>query len=148
MFEEKIKDLETKGITVTHTSPADGFVEVGITPFNEENQDFILEILGSDEVKVVDGIMAVTYTDELMSTTFVVDGEPLIASDAATSELYDPSIAEAQVVSAPQEAADANVISTQEDLKDEEKGVSPIAMAAGAAALLGLGAVIFKKKTV
>lgn len=142
LFEEKLKEIENKGITVTHTSPGDGYVEVGITPFNEVNEKYIIEILGSDEVKVIDGTMAVTLTDELMSTT----SAPVSAPDAATSGLAEEEAAEAQVVSAPDQAADAKVISAKDDVK-EEKGISPIAIGAGAAILLGLGAVLFKKKT-
>ncbi|WP_019230198.1 hypothetical protein [Sedimentibacter sp. B4] len=142
LFEEKLKEIEEKGITVTHTYPADGYVEVGITPFNEENQKYIIEILGSDEVEVVDGIMAITLTDELMSTTSAPDVKT--APDAATSGPAEEAAPEAQVVS----ATDAKVISAKDDVK-EEKGISPLAIGAGAAAavLLGIGAVLFKKKT-
>lgn len=141
LFEEKLKEINEKGITVTHTYPADGYVEVGITPFNEENQKYIIEILGSDEVEVVDGIMAVTLTDELMSTTSAPDVKTVSAPDAATSGLAEEAAPEAQVVS----ATDAKVISAKDDVK--EKGISPLAIGAGAAVLLGIGAVLFKKKT-
>jgi hypothetical protein len=141
LFEEKLKEIENKGISVTHTFPADGFVEVGITPFNEENQKYIIELLGSDEVEVVDGVMAVT----LMSTQSVTDAQTVSAPDAATSGLAEEDAAEAQVVSAP-EATDAKVISAKDDVK-EAKGISPLAIGAGAAILLGIGAVLFKKKT-
>nr|WP_312579787.1 hypothetical protein [Sedimentibacter sp.] len=149
LFEEKVKEIEEKGITVTHTSPADGYIEVGITPFNEENQNYIIEILGSDEVKVVEGIMAVTYTDELKNTTSVVGLEPVIAPDAATSGFYEGNIAESQIVSTPEEATDAKTISVQENakVKDDVKNISPIAIVLGVVALLGLGTVFFKKKT-
>lgn len=140
LFEEKLKEIEEKGITVTHTYPADGYVEVGITPFNEENKKYIIEILGSDEVEVVDGIMAITLTDELMSTTSAPDVKT--APDAATSGPAEEAAPEAQVVS----ATDAKVISAKDDVK-EEKGISPLAIGAGAAVLLGIGAVLFKKKT-
>ncbi len=145
LFEEKLKEIEEKGITVTHTYPADGYVEVGITPFNEENQKYIIEILGSDEVEVVDGIMAVTLTDELMSTTSVTDVKTVSAPDAATSGPAEEDAPEAQVVSAA-EATDTNVISAKDEVKDA-KGISPLAIGAGAVALLGIGAVLFKKKT-
>nr|WP_300093804.1 hypothetical protein [Sedimentibacter sp.] len=146
LFEEKLKEIEEKGITVTHTYPADGYVEVGITPFNEENQKYIMGILGSDEVQVVDGIMAVTLTDELMSTTSAPDVKTVSAPDAATSGPAEEAAPEAQTVSAPEQATDAKVISANDDVK-EAKGISPLAIGAGAAALLAIGAVLFKKKT-
>jgi hypothetical protein len=141
LFEEKLNEIENKGISVTHTFPTDGFVEVGITPFNEENQKFIIELLGSDEVEVVDGVMAVT----LMSTQSVTDAQTVSAPDAATSGLAEENAPEVQVVSAP-EATDAKVISVNEEAKDT-KSISSLAIGAGAVALLGIGAVLFKKKT-
>jgi hypothetical protein len=145
LFEEKLKEIEEKGITVTHTFPADGYVEVGITPFNEENQKFIIGILGGDEVKIVDGIMAITLTDELMSTTSAPDVKTVSAPDAATSGPAEEALPEAQAVSAP-EATDAKVIMAKDEVKDT-KGISPLAIGAVAVALLGIGAVLFKKKT-
>lgn len=145
LFEEKSKEIEAEGIFVTHTSPADGYVEVGITPFNEENQKYILDLLGSGEVKVVEGTTAVTLTDELMSTTSASDVKTVSAPDAATSGLAEEEVPEAQTVSASEQAADAKVISAKDEVKKE--GISPLAVGAGAAVLLGIGAVLFKKKT-
>jgi hypothetical protein len=144
LFEEKLKEIEEKGITVTHTYPADGYVEVGITPFNEENQKYILDLLGSDEAEVVEGTTAVTLTDELMSTTSAADVKTVSAPDAATSGLAEEEVPEAQTVSAPEQAADAKVISAKDE--DKKEGISPLAVGAGAAVLLGIGAVLFKKK--
>ena len=58
LFEEHTKEIEDKGFTVTHTAPLEDYVEIGITPYNKENADYLYEILGSDNIKVVEGQQA------------------------------------------------------------------------------------------
>ncbi len=61
VFRKDAKVFADKGITVTNTGVMGEYVEVGITPFNEENADYIYEIFGKDKVKVVEGIQATTF---------------------------------------------------------------------------------------
>jgi hypothetical protein len=63
LFEEHAKEIEEKGFTITHTSPLEGYVEIGITPFNKENTDYLYEIFGNDNVKVVEGQQATLMND-------------------------------------------------------------------------------------
>ena len=65
------------------------YVEVGITPYNDKNVDYIYDIFGKDQVKVVEGFQATTL--ELASDQDVT----------VQLEAYPPEIAEAQVISAP-----------------------------------------------
>ena len=59
LFEQSYaKDLEEKGISITHTATVDDYVEVGITPYTPENADVVIKLLGKDNVKVVEGIQA------------------------------------------------------------------------------------------
>ncbi|MEL7649953.1 MAG: hypothetical protein AAGU76_17870 [Sedimentibacter sp.] len=146
LFEEKAKEIEEKGITVTHTSPIDGYVEVGITPFSQENKEFIENLLGGEQVTVVEGNQAVLYTDPLMYTTSVVDAEPSAAPEAATSGPAEEAPIEVQIVSTTS-ADDIKTVSAQEESKDATKTVSPLVIGAGAALLLGIGTLIFKKRT-
>jgi hypothetical protein len=60
VFEIHEEDFAKKGITVTNTGVIGEYVEVGITPLNEENSNYIYEIFGKDKVKVVEGVQAVT----------------------------------------------------------------------------------------
>lgn len=151
LFEKYARDLEEKGIAVTHTGAIENSIEVGITPYTPENADIVNKLIGDDTVKVVEGTIAVTlqYNPELNG-----DGvDPGVAIDPA--ELADdfqmvssgevPE--EAQPISAPVDAAEegAKVISTP--IK-KENGISPMVIGVGAGALIGIGTVIFKKKTV
>lgn len=62
VFEEHIEEIENKGFTVTHTSSLEEYVEIGITPFNEENEQYLYSIFGKDQVKVVEGQQAELFT--------------------------------------------------------------------------------------
>ncbi len=89
VFEKNAKDFADKGITVTNTGVMGDYVEIGITPYNEENAAYIYDIFGKDQVKVVEGFQA---------TTFAVDTDQDVTVQL---ESYPPEIAEAQVISAP-----------------------------------------------
>lgn len=91
VFEEHTKDFADKGITVTNTGVIGDYVEVGISPYNDENANYIYEIFGKDQVKVVEGIQATLY------------GDPSANDVTVQSEAYPSEIAEAQVISAPVE---------------------------------------------
>ena len=60
VFETNAKEIADKGFTVTHTAPMDSHVEIGITPYSEENADYLYKEFGKDNVKVIKGEMATT----------------------------------------------------------------------------------------
>lgn len=62
VFEDHAQDIADKGITITHTAPMDTYVEIGITPYTDENADYLYGIFGKDTVKVVEGVQAVLLT--------------------------------------------------------------------------------------
>jgi hypothetical protein len=45
---------------VTHTGPQNDYVEIGITPYNDANANYLYGIFGKDMVKIVEGQPAVT----------------------------------------------------------------------------------------
>jgi hypothetical protein len=62
LFGEHSKEIADKGFKVTHTGPAGSVVEIGITPYSEENAEYLYNIFGRDSVKVVEGTQAVLLT--------------------------------------------------------------------------------------
>lgn len=89
VFEKHAKDFADKGITVTNTGVMGDSVEIGITPYNEENAQYIYDIFGKENIKVVEGIQAVT-----------------LAADSDIQDVtiqMEPASAEAQTVSAQAE---------------------------------------------
>jgi hypothetical protein len=63
IFEEHSAELAEKGITVTHTGPLENAVEIGITPYNEENANYFYEIFGTKHVQVVEGVQITTLAN-------------------------------------------------------------------------------------
>ncbi len=47
---------------MTHTAPFVIYVEIGITPLNDENAAYLYGIFGKDKVKVVDGQKVITMS--------------------------------------------------------------------------------------
>lgn len=59
VFADHVKEMADKGITVTNTGVVGDYVEVGITPYTEENANYLYGIFGKDLIKVVEGQQAV-----------------------------------------------------------------------------------------
>lgn len=64
VFKKNAKVFEEKRITVTNTGVVGEYVEIGITPFNEENAQFVYDQLGRKDIKVVEGTQAVTLAPD------------------------------------------------------------------------------------
>jgi hypothetical protein len=62
IFVDKKEELEERGITVTHTGPLENTVEIGILPYTQENITYFQDVFGKDQVTIVDGQIAVTFT--------------------------------------------------------------------------------------
>jgi hypothetical protein len=122
LFEQNnAKDLEAKGIFVTHTSTSGDYVEVGITPYTPENADLVIRLLGENNVKVVEGLKAeiLQYSPEYNESTdpahFADDSQivEVTGDDEDISALADADVVEdAVTVSAPAEKEEKNGIST------------------------------------
>lgn len=75
VFVDQAEEIKAKEFMVTNTVAIDGYVEVGILPYSEDNAKFITDVFGTDQVKVVEGEDAMMYAfDEGLNTT-VVDTE-------------------------------------------------------------------------
>lgn len=168
VFEDHAKEIEAKGFKITHTGPMGEYVEIGITPYSEENAKFLYDIFGEDMVKVVEGQQAV-----LMDVGPAKDVEPVPednpdARNAATSDMAPDIVlstsvssddvvpdvatdtvaitsAPADDVAATAELYTASGVSTQS--KDASSMALPaIAAAAGAIIVIGGSAVVIRKR--
>lgn len=70
LFNTNNKEIESKGFRVLSTGMVNKFVEVRIEPYNEENAEYLYDILGRDKVKVVgeQGSVAETPSDSTDSS--------------------------------------------------------------------------------
>ncbi|GAA0330530.1 hypothetical protein GCM10008967_21290 [Bacillus carboniphilus] len=82
LFEDHAAELEEQGMFVTHTSPEENHVEIGISPYTEEHANYLYEVLGEEDIKVVEGQQATTLlTGAETTSTEIAAGE-----DVATTE--------------------------------------------------------------
>jgi len=81
LFEEYAEEINKKDFIVTYTGPFDDYIEIGITPYNEENAMYLYSILGEDKVKVVEGQQAELYTTSLASDAIDIAVTTSIESD-------------------------------------------------------------------
>jgi hypothetical protein len=113
LFADHTEELASKGITVTHTSATNEYVEIGIIPFNEENAGFIYQALGRDKIKVVEGVQAVAVDIGLAADGSEVYEAELYATDAEilTTTADDPRVyMTAAPVSAPVETVSSTTV--------------------------------------
>jgi hypothetical protein len=68
LFEDHAGEIAALGFTVTHTAPMETYVEISITPYTEENANYLCGIFGSGMVKVVEGQQAIPYGEEIYSS--------------------------------------------------------------------------------
>ena len=144
LFEQNYaKDLSEKGISVTHTGTFDDYVEVGITPYTPENADVVIKLLGKDNVKVVEGIQAVTlqYNPD--------NSESVDPAELADDSQIVTTTGEAEDISAPADTdvvEDAKIISAPAEKEVKENGISTFNILGLSAFVLACGLVLFKKK--
>lgn len=62
LFGQYADEIATKGFKVAYTAPVDNIVEIGITPYNEGNAEYLYGIFGRDTVRIVEGEQAVLFT--------------------------------------------------------------------------------------
>lgn len=85
VFEDKQKELEEKGITVTYTAPLETAVEVAIIPFNADNENYVYELLGKDNISVVEGV-----APELIYASGAATGEEPVYKGEEAQEPQEP----------------------------------------------------------
>ena len=81
LFVDSVDHLVKQGIRITHTSPHEDFVEIGITPYTQESANYLYDIFGTELVQVVEGRQATTLPMPADGETPTVDIDP-IAPDA------------------------------------------------------------------
>lgn len=61
LFEDHAKELEAKDIFVNYTGIVDDYIEIGISPYNDENADYLYNALGNEDIKVVEFDQSIIY---------------------------------------------------------------------------------------
>lgn len=80
LFKDHAKDIEEKGFKILTTGVIADMVEIGISPYTQENADYLYKLFGSDMVRVVS-----TEPAELMTVAITSSGSEGGVDGAATS---------------------------------------------------------------
>jgi hypothetical protein len=172
LFVDHAKEIEEKGFMVNYTGVNETAVEIGISPYTEENANYLYDLFGSTDVKVVEFDQSVIYattavgeatapdataTDEVQPEEFSIQIESAgdeVKEDAAVDDslgIYNAADEDAQendevkLVS----AAENNVLPTDaaKKAKDDVMSTPLVILAiAGGAALIGGSVIVSNKK--
>lgn len=136
LFEEHKDEIAAKGISVTHTVASNEYVEIGITPYSDENAEYLYNVLGRDQLKVVEGTQAVTLEA----------GAPLNEG----GEIYDAELyaADSQIVSAPVDEQLVTITADTVSAPSETTIPSAAVISGIAAAIIALlgGALVYTRR--
>jgi hypothetical protein len=144
LFKTNAEKLGEMGIKVTHTVPNGDIVEIGITPYSEENAKVIYDMAGAEGIKVVEGLSAEIYTATAVDGTAVAGGTQASVAPEDAGEIATTSVQGADgVIAAPNadKAADA-VLYTAAEAQRESKAPDMLIYVLGAAAAVVIGIAI------
>ena len=82
LFEEYASEISKKGISITHTVEVEGYLEVGILPYNDGNMEYIKSLLKEPKVKFVEGFQATIMPAMARDLPLIASSEPLSYSEA------------------------------------------------------------------
>ncbi len=173
LFEVNAKEIETLGFMVNYAGVVEDKIEIGISPYNEENANFIYDLVGKDDVKVIEFDQSVIFAtgmapDEVAGEV-VTDAEVIMYNDnvedavleaASDDTVTDDEEFQIQIESIAEDAngeekvykntsADAEeILTVTNEEKAQDNAATPIIVLAavvGGAALVG-GAVLLSNK--
>lgn len=75
LFEDKAKEIEKRGFMVNYTGVVEDIVEIGISPYSEDNAAFLYDLIGKDKVKVVEMDQSIIYATGVAPDAAAADGE-------------------------------------------------------------------------
>ena len=157
LFEDHVKDLEAKDIFVNYTSIVDDYIEIGISPYNDENASYLYDALGKDGIKVVEFDQSVIYSSgAAVDDKMYKDGDVQIqieSTDDQTGTGEEPvyyttgtednqAVTDVKTVSNP-ESADMGSQNTEKSSNTAYVAFVVVAVAA----IGGLGTIIIRSNT-
>jgi len=93
LFVDQVKEIEGMGFKVIYTGVADDYVEVGITPYNDEYAAYIYDEFGRDIVKVVDTDEVILYDSVGVAPDAVtIDADNAVSSETPIMDMGDTPV--------------------------------------------------------
>ncbi len=171
LFEANAKAIEELGFMVNYTGVVEDFVEIGISPFSDENANYIYELVGKDAVKVIEFDQSIIYasgaapdtaTDDVSTDAEVIEDKGDTAEDAVVTDdagvddkevqiqiestTEDDANGEEKVYKTTSAEEDIRTISASEETEKDDVSAPMVALAiVGGVALVG-GAVLLSNK--
>ncbi len=122
LLKDHVRDIELKGFMVNTTGVIDDVIEIGISPYSEENAAYIYELVGKEDVKVVEFDMSVIYQTSA----------PLVAPDETTSSDADGVVTIQDTDAAEAEDGKMEIqIESVEDAEDDKMEIQIESVADG-----------------
>lgn len=87
VFVDHADEIKGKEFMVTNTGVVDGYIEVGILPYSEENAKFITDTFGTEKVKVIEGEDVMMYAFGDVETE-----DSMITLETSTDIQFDDAI--------------------------------------------------------
>ncbi|MTI47642.1 MAG: hypothetical protein FH761_07355 [Firmicutes bacterium] len=75
LFEDHSDEIANQGFKVTYTGPLKNIIEIGISPYTEENAEYLYNIFGKDQIKVIEGEEAVLMRTSGLTTATALSPE-------------------------------------------------------------------------
>lgn len=150
LFEDNVKETEKLGFLVNYTGVVDDYIEVGISPYSDEFANFIYDLVGKDDVKVIEmdqsimyasGVATGTATSDVVNDAEAATDDQEVQIQIESTSNLDDAVPEPVLYETT--AANAN-----DETKKEEGTSTPIVVLAiaGGAALVGGAILVTSKK--
>lgn len=147
LFVDHAKEIEEKGIFINYTGVVGDQIEIGISPYSEENANYLYKIFGKDTIQVVEFDQSVIYATTVVDEPAAIDKEDMnttvsspdsTVSDADTPEdkVYKDGDVQIQIESIEEDSAedvveDAILYTTGDNSDQEARSVKTVSAAEG-----------------
>jgi hypothetical protein len=174
LFEANAKAIEELGFMVNYTGVVENYIEIGISPYSEDNANYIYELVGKDGIKVIEFDESIIYasgpapdatTDEVVTDAEVImdkgdtaeDADQVVTDDQAgvddkevqiqiESVTDDANVEEKVYKNTSAESGEIRTVSASEETEKDNVSTPIVVLAVvGGAALVG-GAVLLSNK--
>lgn len=120
LFADHVDEIREKGIKIAYTGVMGDVVEIGITPYTDENAEYLYEIFGNKEVKVVEAADNILYANSndaavsYMAAGTAIDGSDIMLPDGAVS--FTGEVVEGE----GNQGSEGNAVAGSDAVSDEE----------------------------
>lgn len=109
LFTDHAKGIEEKGFMINYTAVSGDVIEIGISPYSEENANYLYELLGDTDVKVVEFDQSIIYASTVVDESVSADGGSDVTAPDAQETPEDEGEYSIQIESISEDAVEDSV---------------------------------------